>query len=614
MKRDKDAITKHPLFPLLVLMFEKCELATSTPRDSSVKDDICTSQTLHEDFNEFAQQVRKDHSYYTSNEELDNLMLQSIAVLRSHLLELEKVHDLCDDFCKRYIEVLKGRMPLELAIDDRDLASLSGSQVANGASSTSSSSLKTEDDFNQNSNGALNTSGNCITPSAYNQSFNTSYNAMGNGFSTSPTSSSSANQLHLNNHHLHQQNLNSNSNNPYALSNPYSHHAMMPQAMQMPLDSYATNGMMNGEHGASNDEMANVHLSSFKSSSGSGGAMRRSSPNSHNNYTGFNADDSRSTNSSSHLNNSNCRPGSANIQYSSHNIDANSETGDMLDNSLGSGDQSNDDDNDDVSKKRQKKRGIFPKVATNIMRAWLFQHLQHPYPSEEQKKQLSIDTGLTILQVNNWFINARRRIVQPMIDQSNRAGNATSYTANTSSSSSSSSSSSNGLAMNGADSTAAVMAAAMSYGLVNSDPSASLSVSSNSQLNHQRQPFSPYHTQSPHNPYMHHHTAHNHHAAAAAHHAALFYGDMTAAAYVAGAAPYSNPQATQHHLNHSPVSPGPMHAHHHYAAAAYNFGNYAQVANDPNGLSALTNMGANGSLQHLGDLGQPNCIQDIHAN
>ncbi|TNN05275.1 Homeobox protein [Schistosoma japonicum] len=72
--------------------------------------------------------------------------------------------------------------------------------------------------------------------------------------------------------------------------------------------------------------------------------------------------------------------------------------------------------------KRQKKRGIFPKVATNIMRAWLFQHLTHPYPSEEQKKQLAQDTGLTILQVNNWFINARRRIVQPMIDQSNRAG------------------------------------------------------------------------------------------------------------------------------------------------------------------------------------------------
>ncbi|KAL5008496.1 hypothetical protein ScPMuIL_014077 [Solemya velum] len=106
---------------------------------------------------------------------------------------------------------------------------------------------------------------------------------------------------------------------------------------------------------------------------------------------------------------------------SSQNADNNSETGDGLDNSVGSGEGTADEEGDDRNTKRQKKRGIFPKVATNIMRAWLFQHLTHPYPSEEQKKQLAQDTGLTILQVNNWFINARRRIVQPMIDQSNRA-------------------------------------------------------------------------------------------------------------------------------------------------------------------------------------------------
>ncbi len=47
-------------------------------------------------------------------------------------------------------------------------------------------------------------------------------------------------------------------------------------------------------------------------------------------------------------------------------------SGDNFDNSVGSG---GEDDLDDNSKKRQKKRGIFPKVATNIMRAWLFQHL-----------------------------------------------------------------------------------------------------------------------------------------------------------------------------------------------------------------------------------------------
>lgn len=47
-------------------------------------------------------------------------------------------------------------------------------------------------------------------------------------------------------------------------------------------------------------------------------------------------------------------------------------SGDGLDNSLASPGTGDEDDQD---KKRQKKRGIFPKVATNIMRAWLFQHL-----------------------------------------------------------------------------------------------------------------------------------------------------------------------------------------------------------------------------------------------
>ncbi|EDV21779.1 uncharacterized protein TRIADDRAFT_59844 [Trichoplax adhaerens] len=81
-----------------------------------------------------------------------------------------------------------------------------------------------------------------------------------------------------------------------------------------------------------------------------------------------------------------------------------------------------DDDDDDKGNKKRKKRGIFPKSATNVMKAWLFQNLGHPYPSEERKRMLAEETSLTILQVNNWFINARRRIVQPMIDASNRTG------------------------------------------------------------------------------------------------------------------------------------------------------------------------------------------------
>ncbi|TWW59094.1 Homeobox protein meis3-A [Takifugu flavidus] len=119
-------------------------------------------------------------------------------------------------------------------------------------------------------------------------------------------------------------------------------------------------------------------------------------------------------------------------------------SGDCLDHSAASP-STGDDDDPEKERLHNKKRGIFPKVATNTLRTWLFQHLtgsegtgtppsiyqlqftaadvawektssitsltgppgprppvdagSHPYPSEEQKKQLAQDTGLTILQV-----------------------------------------------------------------------------------------------------------------------------------------------------------------------------------------------------------------------
>ncbi|KAM7537864.1 hypothetical protein Aperf_G00000077939 [Anoplocephala perfoliata] len=62
------------------------------------------------------------------------------------------------------------------------------------------------------------------------------------------------------------------------------------------------------------------------------------------------------------------------------------------------------------------KRGVLPKRATQVMKQWLFQHLVHPYPTEDEKRQIASQTNLTLLQVNNWFINARRRILQPMLE------------------------------------------------------------------------------------------------------------------------------------------------------------------------------------------------------
>ena len=56
----------HPLFPLLALIFEKCELGTSTPRDKThPSNDICSAESFTEDISHFARQVRtKTMRYY----------------------------------------------------------------------------------------------------------------------------------------------------------------------------------------------------------------------------------------------------------------------------------------------------------------------------------------------------------------------------------------------------------------------------------------------------------------------------------------------------------------------------------------------------------------------
>uniref|UniRef100_A0A3B5M670 MEIS N-terminal domain-containing protein n=1 Tax=Xiphophorus couchianus TaxID=32473 RepID=A0A3B5M670_9TELE len=252
LKRDKDAIYGHPLFPLLALIFEKCELATCTPREPGVAGgDVCSSESFNEDIAVFAKQIRAEKPLFSSNPELDNLMIQAIQVLRFHLLELEKVHELCDNFCHRYISCLKGKMPIDLVIDDREGGSKSDNEE--------------------------------ITRS-------------------------------------------------------------------VALDQTS----WNRDH-----------------------------------------DDTASTRSGG-------TPGPSSGGHTSHSGDNSSEQGDGLDNSVASP-STGDDDDPDKEKKHNKKRGIFPKVATNIMRAWLFQHL-------------------TVSSAQQYvFINARRRIVQPMIDQSNRA-------------------------------------------------------------------------------------------------------------------------------------------------------------------------------------------------
>ncbi|KAF1995967.1 hypothetical protein P154DRAFT_329430 [Amniculicola lignicola CBS 123094] len=57
----------------------------------------------------------------------------------------------------------------------------------------------------------------------------------------------------------------------------------------------------------------------------------------------------------------------------------------------------------------RKRRGNLPKEATGILKAWFQAHRDSPYPTEDEKLALCNQTNLSINQISNWFINARRR-------------------------------------------------------------------------------------------------------------------------------------------------------------------------------------------------------------
>ncbi|SCU84151.1 LAME_0C08460g1_1 [Lachancea meyersii CBS 8951] len=57
------------------------------------------------------------------------------------------------------------------------------------------------------------------------------------------------------------------------------------------------------------------------------------------------------------------------------------------------------------------RRTNLPKKTVEILNEWLVSHLNYPYPSPQEKRELLAKTGLSKVQLSNWFINVRRRKV-----------------------------------------------------------------------------------------------------------------------------------------------------------------------------------------------------------
>ncbi|XP_073411328.1 homeobox protein TGIF2 [Dendrobates tinctorius] len=69
----------------------------------------------------------------------------------------------------------------------------------------------------------------------------------------------------------------------------------------------------------------------------------------------------------------------------------------------------------EVAGVKRKRRGNLPKASVAVLREWLHKHRHNPYPTDDDKTDFCKQTDLSVGQICNWFINARRRILPDML-------------------------------------------------------------------------------------------------------------------------------------------------------------------------------------------------------
>lgn len=61
-----------------------------------------------------------------------------------------------------------------------------------------------------------------------------------------------------------------------------------------------------------------------------------------------------------------------------------------------------------------------PLKSKQILENWMYEHRFYCYPTKTEKQMLSIETGLNVQRISNWFINSRRRLLPKMLEREGR--------------------------------------------------------------------------------------------------------------------------------------------------------------------------------------------------
>ena len=59
-----------------------------------------------------------------------------------------------------------------------------------------------------------------------------------------------------------------------------------------------------------------------------------------------------------------------------------------------------------------------PSHVVDHLKAWLMSpdHINHPYPTEKEKAEMVLETGIDLKRLNNWFVNNRIRFWKPRME------------------------------------------------------------------------------------------------------------------------------------------------------------------------------------------------------